>query len=264
MTDLLGYEFFQNAIFISVLASILCGIIGVYVVVKRLSFISGSISHAAFGGIGIAYLLGISPAAGALAFGSFCALLLGWVRNRFRQQEDALIGALWAIGMSVGILCLSLGSGYVGDVFGYLFGSILFGSTQDLITMAVLDVAVIGSVAVLYFPLKAVTFDEEYAKVLNIPTSFIYQFLLQIICIAIVVLLKLVGGILVIALLTLPAMSARNMTLKLLPMMGISIGLALVSMLGGLGMASVYSLPPGPLIVFIAASVYILSLVYRK
>jgi len=264
MIELLSFPFFQNALIVGLLASLVCGIIGCYVVVKKMSYISGSIAHTAFGGLGLSYWLQFNPLLGAMGFGAIAAFLMGLIRYKLKQQEDALIGAIWAIGMSLGIICLSLGTGYAGNLFDYLFGNILLTTSADITLMIALAIVLLIIVGIFYRPFQAISFDEDYAKILNLPVFFLYSLLLQLITITIIILLKVVGIIMVIALLTLPASAAKNWCKKLLSMMIISTLIGAVSMIGGLCLGYYTDLPPSPLIILICASLFIISLVTRK
>ncbi len=260
MSELFQFVFFQHALLMGLLCSVACGVIGSYVVVKRISFISGSIAHSAFGGIGLSYLLGFNTLLGATGFGMVTALLVGVVKERFKQQEDTLIGVIWSLGMAIGILCISLSQGYVGDLFSYMFGNILLVSHADLVVVAILDVVVVSGVVVFFYPLRAITFDETYAKVLNLPVSRLYVFLLELITLTTVILLKAVGIILVIALLTLPAASARNVTQDLKTMMGLAVLLGAIATTSGIWMSAFLNLPSGPLIIVISSAIYLVTL----
>ncbi len=264
MTDILQYSFFQNALIIGILSSIVCGIIGSYVVVKRMSFISGSIAHTAFGGLGLSLFIGCSPLLGALGFGLGSSLLMGVIRFKFKQQEDALIGTIWAVGMSIGALCISLSKSYSGDMFGYLFGSILLTSNVDILIVSALALTIITGVFLLYRPLQAITFDEDYAKILNLPVFRLYLFLLGLIACTVIILLKTVGSILVMALLTLPAATSKNLHNRLHIIMITATILGCISSVGGLLIAAYTNLPPGPIIIFIATGLYLTSLLKKS
>src|SRR5690554_1552883 len=205
MLEVLGFEFFRNALIAGVLASVTCGIIGTYVVVRRMVAISGGISHAAFGGIGLGYYLGIDPLLGATGFTVATALGMGALQLRARQQMDTLIGAVWAAGMAVGILFVYLTPGFAPDLFSYLFGNILLVPRGDILLMAILVAVIIVTVVFLYRELQAITFDPDYATVMNLPVERLSLLLLVLIALTVVMLIRVVGIILVIALLTLPA-----------------------------------------------------------
>ncbi|WP_292366481.1 metal ABC transporter permease, partial [Methanoculleus sp. UBA208] len=202
MFEVLGYEFFRNALAAGVLASVACGIIGTYVVVRRMVSVSGGISHAAFGGIGLGYFLGIDPLLGATGFTVATALGMGALELRARQQMDTLIGAVWAAGMAIGILFVYLTPGFAPDLFSYLFGNILLVPRGDILLMGVLVTVIVAAVALLYRELQAVTFDPDYATVMNLPVERLSLLLLVLIALTVVMLIRVVGIILVIALLT--------------------------------------------------------------
>ncbi|MCD4816702.1 MAG: metal ABC transporter permease, partial [Methanosarcinales archaeon] len=222
MMELLQYEFIRNAIMAGILASISCGIIGVYVVVKRIVFISGGIAHASFGGIGLGYYLGINPILGVLPFSIASALSMGWVSKRSRLPEDTAIGILWAMGMSIGIILVSLTPGYAPDLMTYLFGNILTVPFSDIVLMLVLDAIIILVVYSFYKEFLALCFDEEFATVRGVHAERLYLVLLCLIALTIVVLIRVVGIILVIALLTIPAAMSRQFTSNLKKMMMLS------------------------------------------
>ncbi|MCD4810320.1 MAG: metal ABC transporter permease, partial [Methanosarcinales archaeon] len=234
MMELLQYEFIRNAIMAGILASISCGIIGVYVVVKRIVFISGGIAHASFGGIGLGYYLGINPILGVLPFSIASALSMGWVSKRSRLPEDTAIGILWAMGMSIGIILVSLTPGYAPDLMTYLFGNILTVPFSDIVLMLVLDAIIILVVYSFYKEFLALCFDEEFATVRGVHAERLYLVLLCLIALTIVVLIRVVGIILVIALLTIPAAMSRQFTSNLKKMMMLSILFGAVFSSGGI------------------------------
>jgi zinc transport system permease protein len=175
MMEVLQYEFMQNAIVAGLLAAIACGIVGTYVVVKRVIFISGGIAHASFGGIGLGYLASFSPVLGALIFSLASALGIGYITRRTRLPEDTAIGILWAIGMALGIIFIGMAPGYAPDLFSYLFGNILTVPNSDLLLMLILDIAIIGIVIAFYKEFLALSFDEVYSKVVGIPADAVYD-----------------------------------------------------------------------------------------
>jgi zinc transport system permease protein len=262
--DILAYEFFRNAVIEALIASIVCGVIGSYVVVKRMVSLSGGLAHAAFGGIGLGYFLGIDPVAGAVAFTTGIALVIGLIREKLGQYMETLIGAVWAAGMALGILFIALTPGYAPDLFGFLFGNILLIPTSDLIIMAMLALVICTVVMIQFNQLMAVTFDEEYARVMNLPVTTLLIVLLLLVALTIVVLIRLVGVILVIALLTLPAAMAREYTQKIRVMMVLSMGIATLCSLGGLFLSYALDVPSGATIILLAAGGYCLVLIHTK
>jgi zinc transport system permease protein len=259
MIELLEYEFMRKALIAALLASIACGIVGVYVVVKRIVFISGGIAHAAFGGIGLGYFLGVDPIIGVIPFSIASALSMGVIGRRTKIPEDTAIGILWAMGMALGIIFIGLTSGYAPDLFGYLFGSILLVSTSDLIMMLCLDAAIIVVVLLFHREFQAISFDEEYATAAGLHTERLYLLLLCLIALTVVVLIKVVGVILVIALLTIPAAMGREFTHRLSSMACISVFLSVVLTICGLWLSYVFNLPSGATIVLVAGIAFIVS-----
>ena len=256
MIALLEFEFFRNAILAGILASIACGIIGTYVVVKRLSFLGGGISHAAFGGIGLGYFLGVSPVLGATVFSLAAAGFISYLRRRAHQYMDTLIAAMWAVGMAVGILFIRWTPGYAPDLFSYLFGNILLVPSTDLMMMIALDTVIVLTVWLLYNELLAVTFDEEFATIQNVPVARVNAILLSLIALSVVMLIRVVGIILVIALLTIPAAVSRILTTRLYTMMVLSVILGCLFTLGGIALSYYLDAPSGATIILLSAVTY--------
>jgi zinc transport system permease protein len=256
MIGLLEYEFFRNALLAGILASAACGIMGTYVVVRKMSFISGGISHASFGGIGLGYLLGFDPILGAIVFAMGSALTIGVISRRNLRSMDTLIGALWATGMAIGILLIAYTPGYAPDLFSYLFGNILLVPAQDLLLMGGLLVLIAGSVLLWYNEFQAITFDDEYATIENLPVGLLHLYLLSLIALTVVMLIRVVGIILVIALLTIPAALSRLFTTRLYTMMAGAIIIGMLVTLTGMGFSYVINAPSGATIILVAAVVY--------
>jgi len=263
MISIITFEFFRNALLAGLLASITCGIIGSYVVVKKMVALSGGISHAAFGGIGLGYYAGIDPIIGAIGFSLASALGMGMISLRAKQHLDTLIGAIWAIGMAIGILFISLTPGYAPDLFSFLFGNILLVPIGDLVIMAVLAGLILVVVIACYQIFLAVTFDEEYAMVLNIPVEIVYLLLLSLVALTVVMLIRIVGIILVIALLTLPAAISREYCSGLRNMMVLSVLTGILVTTGGIFLSYFLDVPSGATIILIAAGLYGLVLIER-
>ena len=254
-----SYAFLQTALLAGLLASLGCGVIGTYVVVKRIAFMAGGISHSVLGGMGAALYFGIDPFIGALAAAVLSALLIGAVRLAWKTQEDTLIGALWAIGMAIGVLFIAKTPGYAADLMSFLFGNILLVPERELWLMAGLDLVLVVTVALFYRQLLAISFDEELARLRGVPVTFFYLLLLCLVAVTVVLLIQVVGLILVIALLTLPAAIAGHYVHSLSTMMVIA------TLLGGLftslGLALSYSpdLPAGPTMILLAGGIYVVS-----
>ncbi|MBU7012147.1 MAG: metal ABC transporter permease [Theionarchaea archaeon] len=259
MIDILQYEFMRNALAAAVLVSIACGIVGTYVVVRKIVFISGGISHTAFGGIGLGYLLGINPILTALPFSVLSAVGIGVISKKTKMGEDTAIGVMWPVGMALGILFIHLSPGYAPDLFSYLFGSILTVPRTDLIMMLVLDCFIVGVVALFYREFLAMSFDEEFSTVVGIPAQKLYLLLLCLVGLSVVVLIRVVGVILVIALLTMPAAISRNFTYRIKRLMLFSIVIGMVVTVSGLILSYVFDLPSGATIVLVLGGTLLFS-----
>jgi len=259
MIEALQYEFMRNALIAGLLAGIACGIVGSYVVVKRIVFISGGISHSAYGGIGLGYLLGINPILGAVLFSLAAALGIGVMRTKANQREDTLIGVMWAVGMAMGIIFIGLTPGYAADLFSYLFGSILAVPPGDIIIMLVLDAIIISVVFLLYKEFLALCFDEEFATLVSFPQK-LYLALLCLIALTVVILIRVVGVILVIAMLTIPAAISAQFTSSLKKMMIMSTLLGAVFTTSGLWLSYTFDMASGATIILVSGITYVLSL----
>jgi zinc transport system permease protein len=254
---ILEYTFFQNAIMAGVLAAIACGVIGAYVVVKRLVFISGGISHAAFGGIGLGLFLGYNPLIIAIIFSVFSSSVLGIISKKAYQREDTLIGAMWAIGMAFGIFMVYQTPGYVPDLASYLFGNILTVSRSDILIMIILNIIIAIIIFTRYNEFLAFSFDEEFSEVTNVPIMRTYIVLLSLIALTVVVLVSVVGIILAMALLTLPAATASLFTNSLKKMISLSVFIGIAYMLLGIGMSFLLDEPSGATIVLVSGISYL-------
>ncbi len=264
MIDVLQYEFMRNALLAAILVSIACGIMGTFVVTKRIVFISGGIAHAAFGGIGLGYLLGVNPILTAIPFSLLAALTIGTISRKVKISEDSAIGILWAVGMALGILFIALAPGYAPDLFSYLFGSILTVPSSDIALMLGLDVIIIILVSLAYKELQAISFDEEYSRISGVPTQTLYLFLLCLVALSIIVLIRVVGIILIIALLTIPTVIAKQFTFNLRKLMIYSTALAVVLTVLGLWISYLIDIPSGATIVLVLSAAFLVSVVVRR
>ena len=254
-----SYGFMQNAVIIGLLASVACGVMGTYVVVKRIVFISGGISHAVLGGMGIAYYYGYHPIHGAVVSALVAAVVIGLVSVRCHQYEDTIIGALWAIGMAVGILFIYKTPGYSVDLMSYLFGNILMVKRESVYLLASLDTLIIVLVFLFYKRFLAVCFDEEYSQLQGIGVVTTYLLLLCLIALTVVILIQVVGIVLVIALLTLPAATARYYARSMIQMMILATVLGAVFTTSGLIVSYQPNLPAGATIILVAGLAYLLA-----
>ena len=250
------YRFMQFALAACVLASFGCGVMGTYVVIKRISFLTGGIAHTILAGMGIAYFFNGSPLLGAVIAALLTAVLIGLIKLRWRQDEDILIAAFWSTGMAIGIIFISMTPGYNSDLMSYLFGNILLVTANDLVLMAILDAVVIGMVFVFYKQFLAATFDEEFARLRGIHVEMVYILLLCLIALTIVLMIQVVGLILVMALLILPAASAIQFSSSIPRIMATAVALSMVITCGGFMLSYSPDLPAGASIIVLAALVY--------
>ena len=258
------FTFMRNALAAGLLVSIACGIIGTYVVVNRIVFISGGIAHAAYGGIGLGYFLGINPIFGAIGFSLLSALGMGAVQRKTKERADTIIGVMWAIGMALGIILIDRSAGYKADLMSYLFGSILSVPGSDLVLMAILDFSIIVLVSLFYKELQAISFDETFTTLQNVPVNALYLLLLAMIAVTVVMMMRVVGLIMVIALLTIPAAISGMHVHSLKSMMILSTLLGMVFTLIGLWLSYSWNLTSGATIILISGIGYLISLLIQS
>ncbi|MGD8639365.1 MAG: metal ABC transporter permease [Gammaproteobacteria bacterium] len=263
LNALSSQTFLQYALLAGLLASIGCGVMGTYVVVKRINFLAGGIAHSVLAGMGVAYFLGHSPIGGAIISAIIAALIIGWINLRWHEDEDTIIAAVWSIGMAIGILFIAKTPGYTVDLMSYLFGNILMVSRHELLIMLVLDIILLGSVAFFYRQFLVVCFDEEFARLRGINVELFYLFLLCLVALTVVLLIQVVGLILVIALLTLPAAIASRFQHSLIRIMVLATLLGMVFTTAGLIASYIPDLPAGATIILIAGSSYIVASLWR-
>jgi zinc transport system permease protein len=256
MFEILEFDFMRNALAAAFLVSIACGIVGTYVVVKKIVFISGGISHTAFGGIGLGYLLGVNPILTAIPFSILAALGMGSAVKNARISEDSAIGILWSVGMALGILFVFLAPGYAPDLFSYLFGNILTVPFADLALMAALDLVIICTVFAFYKEFLAISFDDEFAEVSSLPSKKLYLLLLCLVALSIIVMMRVVGIILVIALLTIPATIGRLFSNNLRRIMFYSVLVGTLTSAGGLAFSYFFDVPSGATIILLLAALF--------
>lgn len=261
---LFSQTFLQYAFWGGILASLACGIIGPLVVVRREGSIAGSIAHTVLGGMGIAYFLGKQPIWGAMIAAILAAIIIGWVSLNLKRYEDTIINALWATGMALGILFISKTPGYSADLMSYLFGNILLISQERLYIMIILDVVIALIMLLFYKQLVGISFDEEFTWLRGIHVHRHYFLFLCMVAVTTVILVQVVGLILVIALLTLPA-AISIIFARFLPtmiFMSILLGCLLSSI--GLGISYESNLPTGSTIILLVAVCYLFSLALKQ
>ncbi len=264
--SLLAFAFMRWAIAAGVLSALACGLIGPFVRVRRLAFLAGAVAHSALAGLGAAQYFGFSPDLGALPAAILSALLIGWLEQRGAAQggghghEDALIGAVWAIGMAIGILFIARTPGYNVHLLSYLFGSILTAGPDRLWIMAIGLALVAGILAALWRPMVAVALDPDFARLRGLPVEWLDRLLLVLIAISVVLLIKVVGLIMVLALLTLPAAVAAHWARSMTRMVALATLVSLASVGVGMAVAIWLDWPAGPTIILAAAGLFALSM----
>lgn len=263
-TGIFQYSFLFYALLTGVLVSVACGVVGTYVVTRRITYIAGSISHCVLGGMGLAQYLKVvhhldflEPLHGAVVAALLAALTIGWVSLHAKQREDTVIGALWAIGMAVGILFIAKTPGYNQNLMSYLFGNILLVSPRELWLIASLDVFVVAVGLLFYNQFLAICFDEEFSSLRGIPVQFFYLLLLCLTALTVVLLITVVGVVMVIALLTLPVAIAGHFSKRLWHMMVLSALLSISFTTGGLAISYGSNLPAGATIILLSGTIYL-------
>lgn len=268
---LMQHSFLRMSLATCILASVACGVIGTYVVTRRISYIAGAISHSVLGGMGAARYLEVvhgwtafTPLWGAAVAAVLSALIIGLVSLRAKEREDTVIGAIWAVGMAIGILFIAKTPGYDKDLMSYLFGNILLVTREDLWMIFCLDVLVVATGLLFYNKFLAISFDEEFARLRGIRVDFYYLLLLCLTALTVVVLVRVVGIILVIALLTLPAATAGQFARTLLRMMAWATVICALMTTGGLAASYGPGLPAGATMIVLAAAVYLGSILVAR
>ena len=258
MLELLNYTFFQHALLGSLFASIACGIIGTYIVTRRLVFISGGITHASFGGIGIGLYAGISPLLSAAIFAVLSAFGVEWLSKRKDMREDSAIAVFWTFGMAIGIIFSFLSPGFAPDLSAFLFGNILTITSTDIWMLVGLSVLLIGFFTYFLNPIIYIAFDREYARSQRIPVVLFEYLLMMFIALTIVACLRMIGIVLVISLLTLPQTTANLFTHRFKNIIWLSIAIGFLGCLGGLLLSYQMQVPSGAAIIFFLILVYAL------
>ena len=260
MTEVLSYGFMQRALAAGILVGVLCGVLGFFVVLKRLSFIGVGISHSAFGGIAIGVLLGIDPLIAAAVFSTAIAWAIGWLSRKGRLHEDTAIGILFSAAMALGVALISLSNAYQVDLFGYLFGNILAVSPRDLWLLGGIVAVVLAGIGLLFKELLFLTFDEEVARANGLPVAPLYFLLLTALALAIVAAIRVVGLILVEALLVMPAAIGYQLAGGYRSMLAIAVATAVLSAVVGLMVSYVLNVAAGAMIVLVLTMLFFAAL----
>ena len=254
--SLLQYTFFQHALLGSLLASIVCGLVGTYIVTRRMVFISGGLTHASFGGVGIGLWAGVSPTLTASVFAVLSAFGVEWLSHRRDMREDSAIAVFWALGMAVGILFSFLSPGMAPDLSAYLFGNVLTITRADLWLLAALALVIALFFVVFLRPIVSIAFDREFARSQGLPVQTLEYLMMMFIALSIVACLRLVGIVLVISLLTIPQMTANLFTCRFHRIIILSVLIGFVCCVAGLYIAYLLNVPSGAGIIFFSVVVY--------
>lgn len=262
--ELLGYTFFQYALAGCFLASVVCGVVGTYVVTKRMIFISGGITHSSLGGVGLGLYFGISPIVGASLFSVMSGLGIEWLSRRRGVREDSAIAMFWTFGMSVGVMFSYLTPGYVPDLTTYLFGNILTIDDGDLIYLGVLAVAVTAFYVIYRRLVVLVAFDEDYARSLRLPVTLFKYAMTVSISLAVVSCIRIAGIVLTLSMLTVPVMTAMLFTTRYSRIIVLSVIICFVTCVSGLGLAYQVNIPSGTSIIFLSIILYAVIRLSRR
>ena len=250
-SDVFQYGYLSNALAACVLSGIACGVIGTYVVCRRMVFLAGGITHASFGGLGIAFWLGANPIGGALLFAILSALGIEWAGSRGRIREDSAIGIIWSVGMAVGALFMSLRPGYTsGDLSAYLFGSIITVTREDVIALAALTLLILVGAALWLRPVMYVAFDREFARSRGIHTRVISYLMAALVAVTIVLSIRIMGIVLLISLLTMPVVIVNTFTRSYRRIAAAAPVVAVAGNVAGLAASYHFEVPPGAAIIF--------------
>ncbi|MDL2241923.1 metal ABC transporter permease [Bacteroidales bacterium OttesenSCG-928-L03] len=249
--ELFQYTFFQNALIGSLFTCIACGIVGSYIVARRLVFISGGITHASFGGLGLGFFAGFNPILGALLFAVGSAFGVGWLSKRQGVREDSAIASLWALGMALGIIFIYLTPGYTPNISGYLFGNILVVTRADIWFVALLSLVLIIGFVRFFQPILYTAFDPEFARAKGVRVGLIESLMMVAIAITIVASIRLVGIMLLMSMLTIPQMTANLFTSRFRNLIFLSIGIGFIGCITGLFISYYLNIPSGAAIIFV-------------
>ena len=250
-SDLIHYGYLSNALAACVLSGITCGVVGTYVVCRRMVFLVGGITHASFGGLGIAFYAGANPIAGAMVFAVLSALGIEWAGSRGRIREDSAIGIIWSVGMAVGALFMSLRPGYTsGDLSAYLFGSIVTVTHGDVVALAILTAAIMAGALLWLRPVMYMAFDRDFARSQGIPTRLISYTMSALIAVTIVLSIRIMGIVLLISLLTIPVTIVNTFTKSFRTLAPAAAAVAVAGNLAGLALSYNFEVSPGAAIIF--------------
>jgi ABC-type Mn2+/Zn2+ transport system permease subunit len=259
MFEMFSYDFMQRSLLAAALVGALCSVVGVFVVLRGLAFVGAGTAHAAFAGVALAYLLELAPLPLAIVFGLATAWITGVMEEKGRMQLDVSIGILYTATMALAILFIGLMKGYNAEVYGYLFGSVLSVTPEDLQAIVILSLIVLGIIVLFSKELYFVAFDQEIAEASGVPARRMFYLLLTLVTLTIVVSLKTVGAILVFAMVLIPASTAYQLTHSLSHLTGYAVAIGVSCAIGGVLLSSIWDVPTGPAIVLLTTAIFFLS-----
>jgi zinc transport system permease protein len=262
--ELFSYDFFQKAFMAAIFASISCGIVGSYIVSRRIVFISGGITHASFGGIGLAFLLGFNPLIGAVAFAVISALGIQFFTRVAQVREDSSIAIFWSLGMALGIIFVFMTPGYTPNLMSYLFGNILTVSIAELGWMLILNIVIIISFSLFFRKILYIAFDEEFARAAGLPVNLFNYLTITLIALTVVLNIRVVGIILILSLLTIPQATANLFTKDFKMLLILSSVIAFVGTISGLFISYFLDIPSGATIIFTLVVMFGLFKLYKS
>lgn len=255
---ILEYAFFRNALAAAVLTSILAAMVGTYIVSRKIVFISGGITHASFGGIGMAYFLGLNPLLGAAVFAIASATGIEWIAQKGKVREDSAIAIFWSLGMAVGIIFVFMTPGYTPNLMSFLFGSILSVGLTELYLLLAFCIIVALLFWVYFRPILYTAFDPEFSKIMGIPVGFFRYTMAIIVALAIVISIRSVGIILVLSLFTIPQITAMLFSRSFARIIPLAALLGSIGSLAGLFSSYFFDIPSGAAIIFFLTLQYLL------
>lgn len=263
LIELFSYGFFQKAFLAAVFASLSCGIVGSYIVARRIVFISGGITHASFGGIGLAFLVGFNPLIGAVAFAVGAALGIQFFTKVAQVREDSSIAIFWSLGMALGIIFIFLTPGYTPNLMSYLFGNILTVTVSELLWMFILNILIILFFSLYYRKILYIAFDEEFARAAGLPVNLINYLIITLVALTVVLNIRVVGIILILSLLTIPQATANLFTKDFRNLLILSSAFAFLGTISGLFISYFLDIPSGATIIFTLILIFGLLRLYK-
>ena len=250
--DIFEYQYLANALLAAIFAGITCGIVGTYVVARRMVFLCGGITHASFGGLGIALYAGVNPIGGALIFATLSAMGIEWASDKGKIREDSAIGIIWSIGMAIGALFMSLIPGYTsGDLAGYMFGSIVTVTSQDITALGIFTLLCVIGTILWWRPIMYLAFDRDFAASQGIASRVASYILTVVVAITIVLAIRIMGIVLLLSLFTIPAVTANILSKSYAKITLLAAIIAVCGAVGGLVASYNWEIPPGTCIIFI-------------